>query len=249
MEADLPLAWGASRISSMARAQYTRLRFADPTRETIPASSNRSIVPPRRRVRNVHLLCDPAHGPERVSNEEAQHLLRPARLGPGQFLLPALMQIVDVLDAGKCIFGLGAHTSQEVDEPGLPGPILSDSRADARSIPRAPPRTRRSDREGAKKSTSRTTRRRVTRRRPMRPLPSRNGWIASNCACAERGVHERRKFLVVEEPLQCIQTPHQLIDRRGHVGRIAQSCTPVVQSSSGCAGTLRASQCPHVRRA
>ena len=41
-------------------------------------------------------------------------------------------------------------------------------------------------------------------RRPTRPLPSRNGWIVSNCTCASAGAHQRRQAVVVgvQEPLE-----------------------------------------------
>ena len=50
--------------------------------------------------------------------------------------------------------------------------------------------------------------------RPTRPLPSRNGWMVSNCACAEPDRHEQRQAVAV------VQKTFERAERRpAHGGR------------------------------
>ena len=63
--------------------------------------------------------------------------------------------------------------------------------------------------------------------------------MASNCAWARAGMNQRWQAVVVKESFQRVEASHQLIGGRRNIARVIQRAARAVQSSSGCAGTLR----------
>ena len=80
----------------------------------------------------------------------------------------------------------------------------------------------------------------------MRPLPSRKGWIVSNCTCVSAALMSGGALgLVVQEALECAEAFVQTCRRRRHEQRVAGpgAADPVLRAPKLAGLLARAAPC------